>query len=473
MTNKTFTQQRAVLRPNKNAAFFADDDDDEDDDDDIYSLTDDCSSSVASINTNADTLVLAQFLASTGPEEFLKPSKKYQQNPQFRRASRLFNRLRKKGTQQGLNTSALLTNASTISSSSATSKKNYKGTINSIRSTQSQPSQQKANYIPLPVYQLPPEHSHSDNVAIQCQELPENKNMPFLSHQSKPRHRNHSQQQQNVTPAKSTSSSSLSSHNGPRPSASRSSSSAASRRQLSMRDSGVYSDFSEKDEIIPPVPPPSLPAKSQFRSSPNQQPRRPAPLPASVASAAIASATAAVAAAGADLSPSSMPNDRRSIIRHSGVVPAAALKRRSVRVRHMQVQTDAGDKKKNIAEQQVNDVNGNEHVCSHCHQPLLNKKDGFDFGRRTSCPSVLPNGQLIPKDEENPTPLTGESKQLLEMIEQLKAQLAQEQYSRLQLEQAMSNQKNTAKKVDAVAREKDRWKGDCLWLNDRIALLPE
>jgi hypothetical protein len=231
----------------------------------------------------------------------------------------------------------------------------------------------------------------------------------------------------------------------------------------------VYSDFSEKEDMIPPVPAPSLPVKSQFRSSQHHtQPKRPAPLPASVASAAIASATAGTKDALLSqpppipafnqrraLSSTSASADRRSVIRHSGAVPAAALKRRSVRIRHIQVQTDQPISQ---AEEK------GEHVCSHCHQPLANGNGG----RRTSCPSILPNGQLIPKQ-----PAVEGSQELLEMIEHLKAQLAQEQHSRLQLEQAMSRQQETAKKIDLVQREKDRWKGDCLWLNDRIALLPE
>ncbi|SAM04968.1 hypothetical protein [Absidia glauca] len=471
MSNKTFTQQRAILRPNKNAAFFADDDDDEDDDDDLYSLTDDGNSSVTSLSTNADTLVLAQFLASTGPEEFLKPSKKQQQNPQFRRASRLFNRLRKKGAQQGINTATMLSNVSTAT------KGNLNGSVNSHRSGQT-----KTTHMPLPVYQpttpeIPltaPNSVHISNPAIHATPHPahpsSNKNMAFLSHQPKPRqrHTNH-HQEQTVTPTKSTSSSSVTSHNAPNPSTSRSSSSNASRRQLSMRDSGVYSDFSEKEDMIPPVPAPSLPVKSQFRSSQHHtQPKRPAPLPASVASAAIASATAGTKDALPSqpppipafnqrraLSSTSASADRRSVIRHSGAVPAAALKRRSVRIRHIQVQTDQPI---SPAEEK------GEHVCSHCHQPLANGNGG----RRTSCPSILPNGQLIPKQ-----PAVEGSQELLEMIEHLKAQLAQEQHSRLQLEQAMSRQQETAKKIDLVQREKDRWKGDCLWLNDRIALLPE
>ncbi|KAI8331029.1 hypothetical protein BC941DRAFT_439610 [Chlamydoabsidia padenii] len=474
MSNKTFTQQRAILRPNKNAAFFADDDDDEDDDDDLYSLTDDGSSSVVSISNNADTLVLAQFLASTGPEEFLKPSKKQQQNPQFRRASRLFNRLRKKGAQQGINTTTLLSSVAPISIVA-------KGNSNSLRSAH---GQTKATHMPLPVYQptssMPSAISNADpisNAAVHAtspSSQNSNKNMAFLSHQPKPRQRHNHHQEQTITPTKSTSTSSVSSHNAPHPSASRSTSSNTSRRQLSLRDSGVYSDFSEKEDMIPPVPAPSLPVKSQFRSSQHHtQPKRPAPLPASVASAAIASATAATK----DILPPPIPpfnqrralsstsasssSDRRSVIRHSGAVPAAALKRRSVRIRHIQVQTDRSTSK---AEEE------GEHVCSHCHRPLIKENSEYDGRRRTSCPSVLPNGQLIPKQ---PLPTNGESKQLLEMIEQLKAQLAQEQQSRLQLEQAMSRQQETAKKIDLVQREKDRWKGDCLWLNDRIALLPE
>lgn len=359
MTSKA--SRAAISRPLKNMAFF--DDDDSDDELDITTY-DDASSAVKSIEGSmesrmkADTFALAEFLATTSPEEFAKPSKQQQQ--QFQRASRLLSRLRKRSAkvQQRTDSASIRSGHTSINS---------------------QPSS-KSKHIPLPEYH-PPEPVHDER---------------------------------------------------------------SSRAPTALRDSGVYSETSEKD-IPPPVPPvpaqsvhdlqfpmpPSVPAKSQAR-----QPRRPAPLPAAVASAAIAVATS-------DKSPS-----LRSI-------PAAALKRRSiVRTRNAQVQTEATETTKASR-------------CPHCRQCINSNDKGGE--RRLSCPPALAPGELLPKT----APTTEETKMLMAMIEKLQMQLAEEQQSRKKLELAMSKHQQAQQKEEQVAQERNRWKGDCLWLQDRIALLPE
>ncbi|KAI9362598.1 hypothetical protein BD770DRAFT_381347 [Pilaira anomala] len=58
------------------------------------------------------------------------------------------------------------------------------------------------------------------------------------------------------------------------------------------------------------------------------------------------------------------------------------------------------------------------------------------------------------------------------MIHTLKSQLAEEKQCRLDLEKLVY-QRQSEDRIEQLAKEKDRWAGDCLWLNDRIALLPE
>lgn len=355
----------ATSRPLKNMAFF----DDDDSDDEIDTITyDDASSAVKSIEGSmdsrmkADTFALAEFLATTSPEEFAKPSKQQQQ--QFQRASKLISKLRKrtaKAQQQRSDSASIRSGHTSISS---------------------QPGS-KPKHIPLPEYH-PPEPIHVEHP----------------------------------------------------------------RTPNALRDSGVYSETSEKDIPPPPVPPvpaqsfhdlefpmpPSVPAKSQAR-----QPRRPAPLPAAVASAAIAVATS-------DRSPS-----LRSI-------PAAALKRRSiVRARNAEVQTEATEATETTKASR----------CPHCRQ-CINSNDKDDE-RRLSCPPALAPGKLL----QRTAPTSEETKMLMAMIEKLQMQLAEEQQSRKKLELAMTKHQQAQQKAEQVAQERNRWKGDCLWLQDRIALLPE
>ncbi|CAO3651303.1 unnamed protein product [Cunninghamella echinulata] len=432
MTPKTYTQQRAVLRPNRNVAFFDDDDFIEDDmqsnhdNTDIYSITEDDGSSMHSILTNTDTLVLAQFLANTGPEEFMKPTKQQQQNPQFHRASRLFNKLRKKG---GNVFSNLQQQQQQQQQANNNNKKHTNS--NSIRSMKSQQSnQEKKNYIPLPVYQ-PPLSSSQPTATTKTNNQQQHE--PII-----------------IKPSVSTSSSSSTSYRR-RQKRNLSISSSSSSHHIALRDSGIYSETSEKgDDLPPPLPsPPMIPSKSYYRlqqqqqqqqQQQNQQPKRPAPLPPAVASAAIASATTnASVDQYTSMDHSSILNQRRkSIGKHP--IPSAALKRKSItRIRHIQVQTDNNNYNKDNG-----DNNNNNNVCQHCHQAFLHKNDNSEYNgkRRTSCPSILPTGLLLSSNNKNNQLDAKDAMQLLSMIEQLKLQLAEEQKSRLLLEQTIQRQLN-------------------------------
>ncbi|CAO3652261.1 unnamed protein product [Cunninghamella blakesleeana] len=477
MTPKTYTQQRAVLRPNRNVAFF-DDDDFEDDiissshynhhsqqhqnEMDAFSITDD-GSSFNSVITNTDTLMLAQFLANTGPEEFLKPTKQQQQNPQFHRASRLFNKLRKKGgnviqslqQQQQQNEKHF----STSKQNNSNNSKHYtnSNSIRSMKSHQSHP--EKKNYIPLPVYQ--PSSTTTTNI-ISNNNNNNNNNVKKQHQKVDPHHDFLHPHDIQLKPSVSTSSSSSITFKKRNLSISSSSSS----HHTALRDSGIYSETSDKcgDEIPPPLPsPPMIPSKSYYRVQPTpstttttvpQQPKRPAPLPPAVASAAIASATTTVDQYTSMDHSSFYQHRRKSIGKHP--IPSAALKRKSItRIRHIQVQTDPSILlNNNNNNNNSNNDNGNEshpdnnnnNVCKHCKQHLieknLNNNDEYNGKRRTSCPSVLPTGQLLEKSINTQQLNPKDAIQLLSMIEQLKLQLVEEQKSRLQLEEIIQRQFN-------------------------------
>lgn len=415
MPQKNLTQQRAALRPSKNVAFFYDDDDD----DDVFSMDDSSiAASMDSTQLQADTFALAQFLASTSPDEFAKPSKKQQNNPQFRRASKLISKLRKRST-----TATLRSDAASIKSSSA--------------SIHSQQSRKKPNHIPLPEYVPSPPPTTEPGHPLQ-----------------QDRHQKQQQREQEHQ-----------------------------RHPSCLRDSGVYSEASDKDVMMhpppPPVPPPPPPAQQQAGSQQFQdmefpmppsvpaksharQPRRPAPLPAAVASAAIAAAT------NEPQQQEKMPSYRtvstcsslseKSVVRS---VPSAALKRRSIiRARHAQVQTED-------AETQTKQTG----ACPHCRQVLPQQQPEAEDHRRLSCPPAMASGDLLSEEEKKEK--AADAQNLMAMIEQLQKQLLEEQQSRKKLEQQMSRQQQAALKAEQVAQERSRWKGDCLWLQDRIALLPE
>lgn len=351
ISSKSFTQQRAVLKPLKNSsAAIIEEEEEADDDDDTSSCYSVAAGPVTKYDSNSrhDTMMLAQFFSTTGPEEYISPSiKNDSTKQQFKRASRLLSRLRKKPTLSALH----------------------------------QQTDEKRTHIPLPAYKSPED------------DLP-----PVSSTQT------------DATLIKKTTT------------------------QHPLRDSGVYSETaSDRDSFnLPPVPTPQAPFLSDLQQFPQPPfsyknfPRRPPPLPPAVASAAIASACS--------------PTTLRS-------VPEAALKRRSVRLRHVQVQTEQEE------------TSEERRACPHCRQSIGVK----ERMRRPSCPPALSSGCVLTasmkKDEYD-------TKALLAMVVQLKSQLAEEKQSRIKLENQMS-------KKDELAKEKDKWAGDCLWLNDRIALLPE
>ncbi|KAG2235777.1 hypothetical protein INT48_001003 [Thamnidium elegans] len=328
-------------------------------------------------------MLLAQFLSSTGPEEYaaitdIKQDNKTQQ--QFKRASRLLSRLRKKPTMPVL------------------------------RSGSPYVEPIKKNHIPLPVYEP----------SLYCN---------TIATTTKPN-----------SPSSPIKSSFLNS-----PPVKKSAESA-----INLRDSGIYSETnSDRDSSVSSscTPMPPLPLflndLQQFPQPPiskAKSPRRPAPLPPAVASAAIATAC----------SPTSCSS---STLRS---VPEAALKRKSVRLRHVQVQTEMGT--------QTSNDSMDKQACPHCRLVISPSKD-FNRLRRPSCPPALSSGPVLTASE-------GDAKALMLMINKLKTQLAEEKQCRLNLEKAMY-QRQSEDRLHQLAKEKDRWAGDRLWLNDRIALLPE
>lgn len=444
--SKAFSQQRAVLKPMKNVAIFEEEELEEDDTDPELEeeiFMDDSSSSYSGTmaavahDSRNETMLLAQFLSTTGPEEYAKQDPKKQQ--QFKRASRLLSRLRKRPTMPVLRSA---TGAAAAIPNHATPS----------------PTQveKKMNYIPLPVYDYYP----ADTPATSQQLKKEASKKPTTASASANTSAHHQtskakkQQQQQVNNA--------------------------------LRDSGIYSETnSEKDSSItstststaygplPPLPPfTTVMSELQFphppyafkSSSPNNyqqqqqqqqnNPRRPAPLPPALASAAIATATSVCSSDGG----TSTSTRIRS-------VPEAALKRRSVRLRHVQVQTtnehdDGTDKQvssgSNTADKQA---------CPHCRQPITAATS--NRLRRPSCPPALSSGPALVTMKD-----TEDAKVLLAMIMKLKSQLEEEKQCRLKLEKAI-HQRQSDDRREQLAKERDRWAGDCLWLNDRIALLPE
>lgn len=346
----------------KNSAIFEEEEEEEDQEDDDHHTLDDNSScysngvaAVTAHDSRNETMLLAQFFSTTGPEEYVaKQDNKTQQ--QFKRASRLLSRLRKKPTISALRSGSTLT-------------------------------EPKKTHIPLPAYES----------------------------------------LENVTPTIKTSFTK-----------------ETKSPPTHLRDSGIYSETaSERDSSvsshnytnIPPLPA-FLTDLQQFPQPPfsyKNYPRRPAPLPPAIASAAIASACSST-----------------TTIRS---VPEAALRRRSVRLRHVQVQTDS---------EQETIQTDDKKACPHCRQVV--RKDSIRT-RRPSCPPALSSGPILTTTAYEKE---GDTKALLAMVMKLKSQLAEEKQSRIKLENAMSKDK----KVE-LAKEKDKWAGDCLWLNDRIALLPE
>ncbi|KAI7852960.1 hypothetical protein BDC45DRAFT_511937 [Circinella umbellata] len=395
--NNRLTQQRVHVIPSKNRAFF---DDDDVDDDDTSSVGCSFTSSLYASATSNDTFALAEFLSTTSPDEFAKPSSKKKLQQQHR-ASRLLSKLRKRGA---------ITNTTNDTVS--------KGPTSTAA----------RKHIPLPEYHPPPQPEIPELYQQQLQTKNQNHRLTTMSSASS--------SSTNTTPSLS------SNHHHHQ------------QYSPSLRDSGIYSEISDKDYISPPppvpplpipaldlfpMPPPSIPAKS------NARPRRPAPLPANVASAAIHAA-----------------------LRN---VPEAALRRQSViRQQHyqqqQQQQPSSGSEK---AQQQEKEQELHTGACPHCRQHISsNSFNGKEKdNRRLSCPPALAPGELLIKN-------TNESN-LRQMILQLEKQLADERLSRKKLEQAISRHHHQAviNKQEEVAEERDRWKNESLWMEDRIASLPE
>lgn len=402
--NKTLTQQRAVLKPMKSTPVYEEEDEDIEDQDSFMDDDSSCYSNTGAAvtsDTRNETMLLAQFLATTGPDEYEKADDK-KKKQQFNRASRLLKRLRKKPTMAVLR-------GDQISETTATTN-------------------ERKTHIPLPVHDTNNESSNNDK---------ENLNFRKMS----------------------STSCSIPKANKQQPSSS------------VLRDSGVYSETnSEKEsyltstyESVPPLPPfTSMLSDIQFPHPPPQHkphvssPRRPAPVPPSI------TAIMSTSTSTKGISESMNTADR---IRS---VPEAALKRRSVRLRHVQVQTSTEpetDDKSTVLQEREEPLGEDKQACPHCRQVITKETRN----RRTSCPPALASGlALLPqKDLED-------SKVLLAMIMKLKSQLEEEKLCRIKLEKAMhQQQKKSDERREQLAREKDKWADNCVWLDDRLAFLPE
>lgn len=364
-------RKKSVSRPIKDTAIYEEEEEYEESEEDNSSscYSNGITAAVTTQDSRKDTMLLAQFLLSTGPEELVtKDSKSAHQ--QFKRASRLLNRLRKKPVMPVLRSGSHYVDPPI-----------------------------KRTHIPLPAYEPPP----LSPIEI-C-----------------------------VTPT---------------PIVNKSDTSVESA--INLRDSGVYSETNSDTSSavtvsvsVPPVPVYLFNDLQQFPQPPttklksSSSPRRPAPLPPAVASAAIATACSI-----------------SSVVR---TVPEAALKRKSVRLRHVQVQTE-------IATQTADHE---RQACPHCRLAISPTSKDFNRLRRPSCPPALSSGPVLSSSQE-----AEDAKALIAMIHTLKSQLAEEKQCRLDLEKLVY-QRQSEDRIEQLAKEKDRWAGDCLWLNDRIALLPE
>ncbi|KAI8647302.1 hypothetical protein BD408DRAFT_408957 [Parasitella parasitica] len=452
---KTYTQQRAVLKPMKNMAIY-EEEELEDDDTGLAEETfmDDSSSCysgsmAATRSSRNDTMLLAQFLSTTGPEEYEKQNFDTKKQQQFKRASRLLSRLRKRPTMPVLRSAAVTT--TNINTNTQTEK--------------------KLNYIPLPVY----DHKSADGSSSH----------PMQQKKESAKKMNSTATATTTTPNPTTTTTSTITTSAPSTtisSGSNISNHINRTKRQSQRDSGVYSETnSERDSSViststactsvPPLPfttvmselqfphpPYAVKSTSSIAKAPQQHqennPRRPAPLPPAVASAAIATATSVCSSDG-------------STSAHIRSVPEAALKRRSVRLRHVQVQTN-GDGLPMRLPPVPNTPLTSSQACPHCRQSITPTSNHF---RRPSCPPALSSGPVLAAVAAA-SKETDDSKVLLEMIMSLKSQLEEEKQCRLKLEKAI-HQRQSDDRNEQLAREKERWAGACLWLNDRIALLPE
>jgi hypothetical protein len=378
----------------------------------------------------SDTFMLAQFLSSTGPEEFSNyssSSSSSSNSKKFKKASRILSRLRKQPTMTALGSrpatekskkhtplqvnyiSPLDLTDSTISaisamSSSAVSESTVVPKVSAKIGMSSSPSASNINgnnnY-----NKNTTNHSHKDddndggeNNNDNDDNRSTNRNS-FYSHHNYYYNKNYTNMHQAESVVSST-----------------------------MRDSGIYS------ETMSHLEKPSSMMISDM-SFPHPPPSRPEPLPPAVASAAI----------GAACQPYTFLTAKQL-----RTVPEAALKRKSVRLRHIQIQTESMIK--NEQEQQ-----GEQRSCPHCRQVIspLSKRQ-----RRPSCPPALSSGPIQDK------------KQLYDIIHSLKLQLDQERKHRQELEKKVDDHHLNDRK-EALLKEKSKWEGDCLWMNNRMALISE
>lgn len=425
-TNKSFTQQKMNSKPIK---MYEEEEYGDDIDDSIYM---DLYAEGARISgTKNETMMLAQFLATTGPEEYERPSNIKKQQ-QFKSAIRLLNRIRKNATRS--------TQGPLPAKSSAERKK----------------------HIPLPVYEILDNSNEQNNYILNDQSSFPNTRYSQDVNASKINNSNDNKRQKSGKPT------SLITTPG---------ASAKKQEHSSARDSGVYSQGTQEKEYtstayspISPLPPfTSVLTDLQFPQPPYQfklpencnYPNRPAPLPP--ATSPTATSTACSPTSYSSVSSSTNNTDNSTKVRS---VPEAALNRRSVRLRHVQVQTQADTLSKKASIALLQEIPSDKQICCpHCKHKVT--KEGRT--RRPSCPASLASGPALLTSKD-----TDDSKMLLAMIIKLRTQLEEEKQCRIRLEKAVrQQQKESDEKKDQLALEKEKWAMDSLWLSDRIAFLPE
>lgn len=380
-------------------------------------------------DTRKETMMLAQFLASTGPEEYGKTANIKKQQ-QFKSAIRLLNRLRKSAKNSDVTT---------------------------------QPSERK-KYIPLPVYEVPNNDNNESLFKNETRAVFKDDEEKRIKKTAKDYTNSNNNKRKNLeAPAPLITNADVMVK-------------SKQRESISARDSGVYSEANSEREgtstaysPVTPIPVfssvlndlqfPRPPFQYKFPENNTKFLNRPAPLPPTAASSA-----ATTPASSSTVSGSTNTSDSSSTRIRS--VPEAALNRRSARLRHVQVQTHIDTKKATTASNVLQQSKTTpDACCPHCKTNVT--KGGR--ARRPSCPPSLASGPALLTSKD-----TEDSKTLLTMILKLKTQLEEEKQCRIRLEKAVrQQQKESDEKKNQLALEKEKWLLDSLWLSDRIAFLPE
>ncbi|KAI8889277.1 hypothetical protein K501DRAFT_329350 [Backusella circina FSU 941] len=359
----------------------------------------------------SDTFMLAQFLSSTGPEEFSNQNSHISSSnsKKFKKASRILNRLRKQPTMTVLGSRPMMEEpkkhiplqVNYVSPLDITGS-----TISTVSALSSSAVSESAAVVPRETVPSSPNSNtkinYNSRTSNNSNNNSDNRNS-FYSHHHYYYNKNDNAHT-NMHKAESVVSS-------------------------TMRDSGIYS------ETMSTLEKPSCMMINDMYF-PHPPPSRPEPLPLAIASAAIDAACSSVYLT---------PKQLRT-------VPEAALKRKSVRLRHIQIQTESPLIK--TKEQHEGDQRSS---CPHCRQVItpLSKRQ-----RRVSCPPALSSGP------------TQDARQLYDIIHSLKLQLDKERKHRQELEKKV-DQHHLSDRKESLLKEKSKWEGECLKMNNRMALISE